>query len=59
MNEEEKSMRQDRCIDQFYKVVVLKVLTKGDIGFMGEDKPIAEITFRLMEFKGAWLTRLR
>lgn len=47
------------CIDQFYKVVVLKVLTKNDVGFMNEYKLIAEITFRLMEFKGAWLTRLR
>ena len=35
MNEEERKMREDRCSDQFTKVCVLKVLTKGDIGFMG------------------------
>ena len=40
-------------------MVVLKILTKGDIGFLAEDKLIAEVTFRLMEFKGTWITRLR
>jgi hypothetical protein len=57
--EEEKIRRDDKLTDQFTKVVVLKILTKGDIGFMSEDKLIAEVTFRLMEFKGCWLTRVK
>ena len=37
------------------------MLTKGDANFMGpfDSKLIAEVTFRLMEFKGCWLTRVR
>ena len=39
--------------------MVLTVLTKGDVGFMAEDKLITEVTFKLMEFKSCWLTRVR
>ena len=59
MSEDDRVRREDRCIDQFTFMVVLKILTKGDIGFIPEDKLIAEVTFRLMEFKGTWITRLR
>ena len=43
----------------FSKVPVLKILTRGDTGFQAEDKLMAEVTYKLMEFKGCWLTRLK
>ena len=43
----------------FSKVPVLKILTRGDTGFQVEDKLMAEVTYKLMEFKGCWLTRLK
>lgn len=57
--EEEKARRQDRLIDQFPKVIVMKVLTKGDPGFMAEERLLGELTFRLMDFKMCWVTRVR
>ena len=46
-------------IDQFNKVVVIKVLTKGDIAFLAEDKLIAQVTFRLMEYKSCWSAKVK
>lgn len=61
LTEEERARREDKIIDQFSKVVVIKILTKGDINFMGsiDSKLIAEVTFKLMDFKSCWLTRIR
>lgn len=59
LSEEERAKRDDRLIDQFTKVVVLKILTKGDAGFMAEERLIGEVAFRLMDFKMCWITRVR
>ena len=59
LSEEDRAKRDDRLIDQFSRVVVIKILTKGDPGFMAEEKLLAEVTFRLMDFKLCWVTRVR
>ena len=59
LNDDEKNKREERLIDQFTKAVVIKILSKGDAGFMPEEKLLAEVTFRLMDFKMCWLTRVR
>ena len=45
--------------DAAARVVVLNILTKGNVGFMAEDKLLAEITFRLMEFRQIWQTTIK
>jgi hypothetical protein len=40
-------------------VVVIHILTKGNVGFMPEEKLLAEITFRLMEFRQIWQTTVK
>lgn len=57
-NESEKipRYREDRSEDSMNKVIVLKLLAKNDVGFMIEDKLVAEITFKLMEFRQIWFT---
>lgn len=59
LSEEERARRDDRLIDQFSRVVVIKILNKGDPGFMMEERLMAEVTFRLMEFKHCWMTTVR
>ncbi len=40
-------------------MVIIKIITRGDVGFAPEDKLLFEVTFRLMEFKTFWHTRIK
>ena len=59
MTEEERARREEKHHDMFNKIIVLRILTKEDENFMAEDKLLAEVTFRIMEFKNCWHTRMK
>ena len=58
-SEEQRLKKEDGIIEQFYRAVVVKILTKGDPEFMNDDKLFAEVTFRVMEYKSCWITRMK
>lgn len=56
---EDMIKKDSKLEDSFTRVLIIKILTRGDVGFTPEDKLLFEVTFKLMEFKGVWQTRIK